>query len=180
LDNSKKISKKENQKLLNIVLAFVLIFAAILVFQRFSQPVESIENTSEIIVEEALDENNLIRSDVEIITTASGLQYQDLVVGEGAEAEAGQIVWVHYTGYLSNGTEFDSSYSRGTPFDFPLGTGRVIKGWDEGVAGMKIGGKRVLIIPPDLGYGDAGAGGGLIPGDATLIFEVELIEIELY
>jgi peptidylprolyl isomerase len=107
--------------------------------------------------------------------TESGLRITDLVVGEGAEAVAGQAVVVNYRGTLTNGREFDSSYGRG-PFRFPLGAGRVIRGWDEGVAGMKVGGKRKLVIPPDLGYGSRGAG-GVIPPDATLIFEVELLEV---
>jgi hypothetical protein len=107
--------------------------------------------------------------------TASGLRITELVEGEGAEALAGQTVVVHYRGTLTNGREFDTSYGRG-PFRFPLGAGRVIQGWDEGVAGMKVGGKRKLVIPPDLGYGSRGAG-GVIPPDATLIFEVELLEV---
>ncbi len=108
--------------------------------------------------------------------TASGLMYQDLVVGDGATAQAGDTVSVHYTGWLKDGTKFDSSVDRGTPFDFPLGAGQVIPGWDEGVAGMNVGGKRKLVIPPELGYGDRGAG-GVIPGGATLVFDVELLEI---
>jgi peptidylprolyl isomerase len=107
--------------------------------------------------------------------TASGLRITDLVVGSGAEAKAGQKVSVNYRGTLENGKEFDSSYGRG-PFSFPLGGGRVIQGWDEGVAGMKVGGKRKLVIPPDLGYGSRGAG-GVIPPNATLIFEVELLAV---
>lgn len=107
--------------------------------------------------------------------TASGLRVTDLVVGEGAEASAGETVVVDYRGTLTNGKEFDSSYGRG-PFSFPLGGGRVIAGWDEGVAGMRVGGKRRLVIPPDLAYGSRGAG-GVIPPDATLIFEVELVRI---
>jgi FKBP-type peptidyl-prolyl cis-trans isomerase len=124
-----------------------------------------------------MSDNKFIKKDIEITTTPSGLQYQDWIVGDGAMAEAGKAVFVHYTGYLLDGTKFDSSVDRGTPFEFPLGGGRVIKGWDEGVAGMKIGGKRLLIVPSNLGYGDAGAG-GIIPGGATLIFEVELLETE--
>jgi FKBP-type peptidyl-prolyl cis-trans isomerase len=113
----------------------------------------------------------------EMITTQSGLQYQDLVVGTGSEAVAGKSVSVHYTGWLEDGTKFDSSLDRGQPFTFTLGAGQVIPGWDEGVAGMKVGGKRKLVIPPDLGYGSQGAG-GVIPPNATLIFEVELLEVK--
>lgn len=109
-------------------------------------------------------------------TTASGLQYWDIVVGTGATAVPGNTVKVHYTGFLTTGEKFDSSRDRGEPFSFPLGAGRVIKGRDEGVAGMKVGGQRHLRIPPDLGYGAAGAGGA-IPPNATLIFDVELLDI---
>jgi FKBP-type peptidyl-prolyl cis-trans isomerase len=114
--------------------------------------------------------------DEKVITTASGLKYVDMVVGTGDEAKKGQTVRVHYTGWLKDGTKFDSSLDRGKPFEFQLGAGRVIKGWDEGVAGMKIGGKRKLIIPAQLGYGDRGAG-GVIPPGAELTFEVELLGI---
>ncbi|NNM82540.1 MAG: FKBP-type peptidyl-prolyl cis-trans isomerase [Burkholderiales bacterium] len=102
---------------------------------------------------------------------------EDIAVGEGAEAAAGNKVTVHYTGWLENGRKFDSSVDRGDPFVFPLGEGRVIKGWDLGVAGMKVGGKRKLTIPPHLGYGARGAG-GVIPPNATLIFEVELLGLK--
>ena len=112
----------------------------------------------------------------EVVAMDSGLEYIDVKVGEGAEAEAGQTVSVHYTGWLVNGTKFDSSVDRGQPFEFPLGGGRVIKGWDEGVAGMKIGGVRKLIIPSDMGYGSRDA--GPIPPDSTLIFEVELLGVK--
>ena len=110
------------------------------------------------------------------VTTASGLVYEELTVGAGAEAAAGQQVTVHYTGWLTNGTKFDSSKDRDDPFEFHLGQGQVIKGWDEGVAGMKIGGKRKLTIPPQLGYGARGAG-NVIPPNATLVFEVELLAV---
>lgn len=112
----------------------------------------------------------------EEITTPSGLKYVELAVGEGEAAKAGDRVQVHYTGWLLDGTKFDSSVDRGQPFVFPLGAGRVIRGWDEGVAGMKPGGKRKLVIPPNLGYGERGAG-GVIPPNATLVFEVELLKI---
>ena len=109
--------------------------------------------------------------------TASGLKITELTVGEGAEAMSGQTVVVHYRGTLENGKQFDASYDRATPFSFPLGAGRVIKGWDEGVQGMKVGGKRKLVIPSDLAYGSRGAG-GVIPPNATLIFEVELLDVK--
>jgi FKBP-type peptidyl-prolyl cis-trans isomerase FkpA len=115
-----------------------------------------------------------------MITTASGLQYEDSVTGTGAEAKAGQQVRVHYTGWLYpqgvKGAKFDSSKDRNDPFEFSLGAGMVIRGWDEGVQGMKVGGTRVLVIPPDLGYGSRGAG-GVIPPNATLMFEVELLGV---
>ena len=110
------------------------------------------------------------------ITTASGLIYEELTVGAGAEAASGQRVTVHYTGWLTNGTKFDSSKDRDDPFKFQLGQGQVIQGWDEGVAGMKVGGKRKLTIPPALGYGARGAGGAS-PPNATLVFEVELLGV---
>jgi FKBP-type peptidyl-prolyl cis-trans isomerase len=109
-------------------------------------------------------------------TTASGLQYWDTVVGTGATAVSGTTVKVHYTGWLTTGAKFDSSRDRGEPFSFSLGAGQVIKGWDEGVAGMKVGGKRQLRIPPELGYGASGAGAD-IPPNATLIFDVELLDV---
>lgn len=111
----------------------------------------------------------------ETSTTASGLQIKTLVVGTGDKAEPGKTAVVHYTGWLLDGTKFDSSVDRGTPFEFPLGAGRVIKGWDEGVATMNIGGKVELIIPADLAYGASGAG-GVIPPNATLKFEVEFLD----
>lgn len=113
-------------------------------------------------------------------TTASGLQYEDTTVGSGAEAKPGQHVTVHYTGWLyqdgQQGAKFDSSRDRNDPFEFGLGAGMVIRGWDEGVAGMQVGGQRTLIIPPELGYGARGAG-GVIPPNATLKFDVELLAV---
>jgi FKBP-type peptidyl-prolyl cis-trans isomerase FkpA len=110
-------------------------------------------------------------------TTASGLVIEELIIGEGAEACAGQMVSVHYTGWLTDGTKFDSSKDRNEPFEFALGARHVIAGWDEGVQGMKIGGTRKLTIPPALGYGTRGAG-GVIPPNATLVFEVELLGLD--
>ncbi len=112
------------------------------------------------------------------VKMASGLQYIDVKVGTGADAKTGQTATVHYTGYLAaDGKKFDSSVDKGTPFPFPLGAGKVIKGWDDGVAGMKVGGKRRLIIPSDLGYGDSGYP-PVIPAKATLVFDVELLSVK--
>jgi FKBP-type peptidyl-prolyl cis-trans isomerase FkpA len=112
-----------------------------------------------------------------MVTTTSGLQYEDLAEGTGEAARAGDSVQVHYTGWLTDGTKFDSSLDRRSPFSFRLGAGKVIKGWDEGVAGMKVGGKRKLHIPSALAYGARGAG-GIIPPNAELVFEVELLKID--
>ena len=109
--------------------------------------------------------------------TTSGLEYIETEAGTGAQAEAGKTVSVHYTGKLQDGKVFDSSISRGEPISFQLGKGKVIKGWDEGIALMKVGGKAQLIIPPDLGYGERGAG-GVIPPNATLVFDVELVSVK--
>jgi peptidylprolyl isomerase len=121
------------------------------------------------------------KSESKMTKTPSGLQYEDTKVGTGASPQKGQTCVMNYTGWLwengVKGKKFDSSLDRGTPFSFPIGQGRVIKGWDEGVATMKVGGQRVLLIPPDLGYGSRGAG-GTIPPNATLIFEVELLEVK--
>ncbi len=113
----------------------------------------------------------------EMTTTESGLQYQDIKVGDGASPETGQTVIVHYTGTLEDGSKFDSSHDRGQPFRFTIGVGKVIKGWDEGVSTMKVGGTRKLVIPPDLAYGARGAG-GVIPPNATINFDVELLGVE--
>ena len=115
--------------------------------------------------------------------TATGLRYQDLKEGDGPNPKNGQVCVMNYTGWLWEGGQkaarsFDSSVDRGTPFEFTLGNGRVIKGWEQGIATMKVGGKRLLLIPPQLGYGAKGAGGGLIPPNATLLFEVELLGVK--
>jgi FKBP-type peptidyl-prolyl cis-trans isomerase len=117
------------------------------------------------------------KEEKKVVTTKSGLKYEDLKEGTGAEAKKGDTVEVHYTGWLTDGKKFDSSKDRGEPFSFPLGAGKVIKGWDEGVAGMKVGGKRKLMVPPELGYGARGYP-PVIPANAELIFEVELLKIK--
>ena len=120
--------------------------------------------------------------DAKTVTTKTGLKYQDHKVGTGKEAEAGKIVFVHYTGWLYNndtkGAKFDSSVDRGKPFEFKIGVGQVIKGWDVGIVGMQVGGLRRLVIPPEMAYGSRGFGNGLIPPDSTLVFEVELLGVE--
>ncbi len=116
-------------------------------------------------------------SSLDLTTTPSGLQYADLVVGEGTQPKTGQTAEVHYTLWLEDGKLIQRSRDHGQPFSFQLNTGQVIKGWDEGVSGMHAGGKRVLVIPPDLAYGERGAG-GMIPPNATIVFEVELLEVK--
>jgi peptidylprolyl isomerase len=115
--------------------------------------------------------------DQKTVTTPSGLQYVDLVEGTGAQPKTGQIVTVNYTGWFTDGKKFDSSFDHGRPYPFPLGMSQVIKGWDEGIATMKVGGKRKLIVPPQLGYGQTGYPGA-IPPNSTLIFEVELLGVQ--
>ncbi|MFN6501223.1 MAG: FKBP-type peptidyl-prolyl cis-trans isomerase [Nostoc sp. DedQUE01] len=129
-----------------------------------------------------LTENNILiasdtMSDANAVTTPSGLKYVEIKEGTGATPERGQTVEVHYTGTLEDGTKFDSSRDRGQPFKFKIGVGQVIKGWDEGLSTMRVGGRRNLIIPPELGYGPRGAG-GVIPPNATLLFDVELLGVK--
>ena len=129
-------------------------------------------------VEASNDEGgSMVESDVDVVITESGLRIKDLVVGTGEQARVGAIVAVHYTGWLLDGTKFDSSVDRGTPFEFNLGQGNVIQGWDEGVATMRVGGKRELTIPPELAYGDRDRG-PVIKAGSTLVFEIELLEVK--
>lgn len=124
------------------------------------------------------DDSGVAKLGPAAVTTPTGLRYEDLVPGNGAVPKTGQTVVVHYLGRLTNGTEFDGSRKRGEAFKFPLGQGRVIKGWDEGISTMHTGGVRRLVVPPDLGYGSNAAPGGKIPANSTLVFDVELLGIE--
>jgi peptidylprolyl isomerase len=139
-----------------------------------TETAEAVTTTTQETTTMATSTGDTFAMPASLQTTPSGLQYSIDRPGTGAQPTPGQIVSVHYTGWLTDGTKFDSSRDRGTPFEFPLGQGRVIRGWDEGVAAMKIGEKRTLVIPPDLGYGARGAG-GVIPPNATLVFAVELL-----
>lgn len=159
--NEKRGERKRQQIFIFIVTAITLVFFAITYIN--SRDIHSFKFTE-------IDPN------LETVTTESGLLYQDLIMGDGAVAEAGDIVAVLYAGWLTDATEFDSSVDGDNPFTFNLGSGRVIAGWDEGVAGMRVGGTRLLMIPAELGYGDSGSGASIPPG-ATLIFQVELLEI---
>jgi FKBP-type peptidyl-prolyl cis-trans isomerase len=166
----------------HVFIFLVLVVAVALAgWALFSRSQESVGDRAALITtptpEETMDEQTQQVGGDEV-TLEGGLKVQDMVVGEGQEARAGDTVAVHYTGWLTDGTKFDSSVDRGQPFVFPLGQGRVIRGWDVGVQGMKVGGKRKLTIPSDLAYGEEGAGGGAIPPGATLVFEVELLDIQ--
>ncbi|MBN1148474.1 MAG: FKBP-type peptidyl-prolyl cis-trans isomerase [Anaerolineales bacterium] len=161
----RRAAKVRNQRL--AIAAFFLLIVAIVAYFAFFRD----------SAPQPASQANCTPGDEQVITTSTGLQYQELLVCPGVEAAAGDTVSVHYTGWLEDGAKFDSSLDRGAPFEFTLGAGMVIKGWDEGVAGMTPGSKRKLTIPAGLAYGSKGAG-GVIPPDATLIFEVELLEIQ--
>jgi len=154
--------------LIFVVIVIVLVGAYFIFFGDKNENKEFEENLT-----------NNINNQIKVKSLEDGLQIIDEIIGTGAEAKARDVVSVNYVGTLLDGKKFDSSYDRNQPFSFVLGTGQVIKGWDEGVAGMKIGGKRKLIIPPALAYGDQNIGDGLIPANSTLIFEVELLGIQL-
>ena len=158
-----------------LLLIGILTFGIIYVLNYKSTPTTKVVNTEspkEVVAESSpVSNNKKMQGDV------TELKIEDIIVGTGAEAVAGKEISVHYTGTLTNGTKFDSSKDRGTPFEFTLGAGQVIQGWDQGFAGMKVGGKRKLVIPPSMGYGAQGAG-GVIPPNATLIFEVELLGVK--
>ncbi len=163
---AKREAQRRRQRLILIIIAVaILVVIAYIVYNNFFQNEPTVSDTSAVA-----DPN------IELVTTDSGLQYQDLVVGGGPAAQEGDMVVVHYTGWLTDGTKFDSSLDRGEPFTFTLGAGGVIKGWEEGIAGMQAGGQRKLIIPSELAYGASGR--GAIPPNATLVFDVELLEIQ--
>ena len=163
-----------NNKKTTLIIAAVIIVILGGVFYYTRTP--EVQRTNQEAVQKS-DEQNQEPINIVMQTLPDGLQIGDVVVGTGVEAVAGKTVTVHYTGTFTDGTKFDSSLDQGRPFSFPLGAGKVIRGWDEGVVGMKVGGKRKLIIPSDLGYGPNGYPGA-IPPNATLLFEVELLGVE--
>ena len=165
-----------------ISFSVVLFFCGLLIVSAIFKPNTSpaiagnLSVPSPIIAQSPITQETITMNLDNAIVTPSGLKYIDIEVGTGDSPTTGQTVKVHYTGTLTDGKKFDSSVDRGQPFSFKIGVGQVIKGWDEGVATMKVGGKRTLIIPPDLGYGERGAG-GVIPGNATLLFDIELLGV---
>ena len=152
----KRAAKQRNQRLILIIITLLIVTVLIFVIYQNQSGNSTPAN--------------------EFSTTTSGLQFQDIKIGNGEEAQKGDLVTVHYTGTFEDGNKFDSSVDRNKPFEFALGDGMVIKGWDEGIQGMRVGGTRILKIPPDLAYGPDGYA-GVIPPNATLIFEVELIDV---
>jgi FKBP-type peptidyl-prolyl cis-trans isomerase FkpA len=178
--------RRRRQRLIMIIVGILIILAAVLIIYRSIQ-VSGQNQASNSAAETSLAANPPVASPIppdvqfpglisDTVKTGSGLQYKDIVVGNGDTAQAGKTVSVQYTGWLANGTKFDSSLSAGKPFEFTLGNGSVIKGWDEGVAGMKVGSTRILIIPPDLAYGSRD--NGSIPANSTLVFQVQLLAIK--
>jgi len=162
--------------LLSVVLMLVFVVVLVLAQVGATEATQTPPASTPAIIKDTLIANNIM-SDANIVTTPSGLKYVELAKGDGETPKTGQTVVVHYTGTLEDGTKFDSSRDRNKPFSFKLGVGQVIKGWDEGLSTMKVGDRRQLIIPPELGYGSRGAG-GVIPPNATLIFDVELLGIQ--
>lgn len=170
-------SKFKIVNFLGYVLLIGLATAVIIYVLNYSAKPHAVIQTDTNSQKEVVAEPSPIVENNNMQENVTELKMEDLVVGTGAEAVSGKVISVHYTGTLTNGTKFDSSKDRGTPFEFTLGAGEVIQGWDKGFAGMKVGGKRKLTIPSDMGYGAQGAG-GVIPPNATLIFEVELLDVK--
>jgi peptidylprolyl isomerase/FKBP-type peptidyl-prolyl cis-trans isomerase FkpA len=170
-------SKFKIVNFLGYVLLIGLATAVIIYVLNYSAKPQAVIQTDTNSQKEVVAEPSPIVENNNMQENVTELKMEDLVVGTGAEAVSGKVISVHYTGTLTNGTKFDSSKDRGTPFEFTLGAGEVIQGWDKGFAGMKVGGKRKLTIPSDMGYGAQGAG-GVIPPNATLIFEVELLDVK--
>lgn len=186
MEENQSTQNSDKKSAYKALITFALVVVAIIIAGKFflkpktpAQPLQTpqttVENNQDIVLsspqaqiggEEAGNEGQVTE-----------LKIEDTKVGTGEEAVIGSKAIVHYTGYLTNGTEFDSSVKRGQPFGFTIGAGQVIQGWEKGVAGMKVGGKRKLTIPPDLAYGEAGAG-GVIPPNATLVFDIELVDVE--
>ena len=170
--------KNQNLKISLVIIA-IITAAAILIFSKnLNQNLNQIEKANKNLNN---DENSVVsqnQNQMKNKILSDGLEITDEVVGAGAEVLNGSIVTVNYIGVLTDGKKFDSSYDRNQPFSFVLGAEEVIKGWDEGILGMRVGGKRKLIIPPDLAYGSQSVGNGLIPPNSTLVFEVELLGVE--
>lgn len=177
-EDNKKMDNSNDKFGFQHILGYILVIAAVTfgivyVLKNYKAPVSEI-----ILTETPVAENQeIVQNDSMQDETGDGLKIEDVVDGTGDEAVSGKSVSVHYTGTLVDGTKFDSSKDRGEPFTFNLGAGQVIQGWDKGVVGMKVGGKRILTISPELGYGAQGAG-GVIPPNATLIFEIELLDVK--
>lgn len=178
--------RRRRQRLIMIIVGILIVLAAVFIIYRSIQ-VSGQTQASISATETYIAANPPVASPLspdaqfpglisDTVKTASGLQYKDIAVGNGDKAQAGQTVSVQYTGWLANGTKFDSSLSAGKPFEFTLGKGSVIKGWDEGIAGMNVGTTRILIIPPDLAYG--ARDNGSIPANSTLVFQVQLLAIK--
>jgi FKBP-type peptidyl-prolyl cis-trans isomerase FkpA len=167
---AQRIAKRNRQRLiLGIIIFLIIVLIGYFVYRDYANKTQPAAPTGTLDATPRAPSSNAV-------TTASGLVYDDIKVGDGATAKTGDTVSVNYTGWLSDGTKFDSSLDGGQPFEFALGQGKVIAGWDEGVPGMKVNGIRLLVIPPSLGYGASGYGS--IPGNATLTFEVQLLAIK--
>lgn len=179
-ENNQNLKVTSKSSLLNFLgyasVVFLATFGILYFLNNTNKNNQSLEDKIVQSQEDVVDKNEIVVENNESKTMNEELKIEDLVIGTGEEAVSGKNISVHYTGTLTDGTKFDSSKDRGVPFEFTLGVGQVIQGWDQGFNGMKVGGKRKLTIPASLGYGSQGAG-GVIPPNATLIFEVELLDV---